>query len=266
VHVVNPMTADQEYLRPSLRANLLATLAANRRYEDGSLRLFELGKIFLRQGAKELPAEPEIACGLLSGPRAGKSWLGGDGDFDFYDAKGVVEGLLAHLGIAAGFAPGRDDGLHPARQAAIVIHDKGKSVPIGVIGELHPKVAAAFELTGPVGLFEINVTTLASLATGVRAYQPIPRFPSTDRDLALVVDEAVTHQQVSDIIHGFPLVSEVTLFDVYSGKQVAAGKKSLAYRIVYQSPDHTLTDAEVSEVQAQILGRLEKELSATLRT
>jgi phenylalanyl-tRNA synthetase beta chain len=266
VHVVNPMTADQEYLRTGLRANLLVTLAANRRYEDGSLRLFELGKIFLRQGATELPAEPEIACGLLSGPRAGKSWHGGDGDFDFYDVKGIVEGLLAHLGVAAEFAAGTDDGLHPARQAAIVIKDKGKDVSIGVIGELHPKVAAAFELTGTIGLFEINVTHLASLATGARAYRPIPRFPSTDRDLALVVDEAVTHQQVSDIINGFPLVGAVALFDVYSGKQVAAGKKSLAYRIVHQSPDHTLTDEEVNRVQAQILKKLEKELGATLRT
>ena len=96
-------------------------------------------------------------------------------------------------------------------------------------------------------------------------FQPILRFPSTVRVLALVVDAEISHQKVQDIISGFPLVSEVTLFDVYSGKQVAAGKKSLAYRVVYQSPAHTLTDEEVNKVQQQILKKLSRELGATLR-
>jgi len=264
IRLANPMTADQEYLRPSLRASLLTTLAANRRHEEGGLRLFELGKVYLPRG-KDLPDEPEVLCGILSGPRVPKSWLGGDGSFDFYDAKGVVEGLLAHLGVATGFETGNDEGLHPTRQAAIIIEDKGKAVKLGVVGEVHPKVADAFELAGPVGLFELSVPALTPFTTGDKAFQPIPRFPSTNRDLALVVDAAITHQRVRDIIRSFNLVSEATLFDVYSGKQVAAGKKSLAYRLVYQSPTHTLTDAEVNQVQAQILKRLEKELGAKLR-
>ena len=97
VRIANPMTADQEYLRPALRANLLATLAANRRHEDGGIRLFELGKVYL-PGENDLPAEPEILCGLMSGPRVEKSWLGGDGQFDFYDVKGLVEGLFNQSG------------------------------------------------------------------------------------------------------------------------------------------------------------------------
>ena len=97
-------------------------------------------------------------------------------------------------------------------------------------------------------------------------FQLIPRFPSTVRDLALVLDAEITHQRVHDIIRSFPLVSEVTLFDVYSGAQVAPGKKSLAYRVVYQSPTHTLTDEEVNKVQRQILDRLASELGATLRS
>ena len=120
LRLANPMTADLEYLRPNLRANLLATLAANRRHEDGGIRLFELGKIYLPR-EKDLPAEPEVLCGILSGARVEKSWLGGDGSFDFYDAKGMVEGLLRHLGVAANFEQGNDEGLHPAKQAAIVI-------------------------------------------------------------------------------------------------------------------------------------------------
>ena len=261
LRLANPMTADLEYLRPNLRANLLTTLAANRRHEDGGIRLFELGKIYLPR-EKDLPAEPDVLCGILSGARVEPSWLGSDGLFDFYDAKGMVEGLLRHLGVAVNFEPGRDEGLHPNKQAAIVIEDQR----LGVVGELHPKVAAAFEITGPVCLLEINVTALLPFTTGHKMFQPVPRFPSTVRDLALVVDTGVTHRQVQDIIRSFPLVSEVTLFDVYSGKQVAAGKKSLAYRLVYQSPTHTLTDEEVNQVQQQILDRLAKELGATLRS
>jgi len=265
LRVANPMTADQEYLRPNLRANLLAVLEANRRHEDGGIRLFELGKIYLPQ-EKGLPGEPEVLCGMLSGARVEKSWLGGDGLFDFYDAKGIVEGLLCHLGMAVNFEQGNDESLHPNKQAAVVIKDNGLSVRLGVVGELHPKVADAFEIEGPACLFEINVTTLLPLTVTHKLFQPIPRFPSTVRDLALVVDTGVTYQRIHDIIISFPLVSEVILFDVYSGAQVTAGKKSLACRVVYQSPIHTLTDEEVNEVQQQILDRLARELGATLRS
>ena len=264
LRIVKPLTADQEYLRPNLRANLLAALASNRRHEDGGIRLFELGKIYLPRG-NDLPAEPEALCGIMSGTRVEKSWLGSDGLFDFYDAKGIVEGLLQHLGVTANLEKSSDEGLHPTKQAAIVAEGNGLKVKLGVIGELHPRVADAFEVAEPVCLFEIDVTALLPFATGHKMFQSIPRFPSTIRDLALVIDADVTHRRVLDIIQSFPLVSEVLLFDVYSGKQVATGKKSLAYRLVYQSPTQTLTDEEVNKVQAQILDRLTKELGATLR-
>jgi phenylalanyl-tRNA synthetase beta chain len=264
LRIANPMTADQEYLRPNLRANLLAVLSANRRHEDNGIRLFELGKIYLPQ-EKDLPAEPEVLCGILSGTKIEPSWLGGDGSFNFYDAKGVVEGLFSHLGVAINFEKGNDQGLHPARQAAIVIEQNGLSVKLGVVGELHPKVADAFETSESVCLFEINVTALLPFTTVQKLFQPIPRFPSTIRDLALVVEAGISHRQVQNIIRDFSLVSDVVLFDVYSGKPVASGKKSLAYRVVYQSPTHTLTDEEVNKVQQQILDRLANELGATLR-
>jgi len=264
LRIVKPLTADQEYLRPNLRANLLSTLAANRRHEEGGIRLFELGKIYLSRG-NDLPDEPDVLGGIMSGSRAEKSWLGGDGSFDFYDVKGVVEGLFDHLGVAVSFEKSDDEGLHPARQAAIVIEDKDMKVKPGIIGELHPRVADAFELAGPICLFEINVSALLPFAASHEMFRAIPRFPSTIRDLALVVDAGVTHQEILKIIKSFSLISEVILFDVYSGKQVAAGKKSLAYRLVYQSSAHTLTDEEVDKVEEQILKRLTGELGATLR-
>jgi len=258
--LANPMTAEQEYLRPTLRANLLAALVANRRHEEVGIRLFELGKVYLPR-EKELPDEPEVLCGLLSGSRNNISWLGDGGQLNFFDAKAVLEGLFRRLGVPASFKPGDDESFHPTHQAAIVINDK----EIGVIGELHPKVTEAFDLAEAVYLFELNVTELLPFTAGHSMFQPIPRFPAMVRDIALIVDVGVSHQQIVDIIRGFSLMKDVAVFDVYSGKQVPAGKKSLAYRITYQSPTHTLTDEEVNKVQEQILKKLNQQLGATLR-
>jgi phenylalanyl-tRNA synthetase beta chain len=261
LRIANPMTADQEYLRPNLRANLLAALASNRRYEEGGIRLFELGRVYL-PNPKGLPHESEFLCGVLSGLRFDEWWQGDSGLVDFFDDKGIVEALLSHLDVEASFEVGKDKSLHPNKQASIVIAGDR----LGVVGELHPKVLSAFDILENACLFEINVTALSAFTVGHRLFQPIPRFPATVRDIALVVNTEVTHQQVQDIIKGSPLVSQVTIFDVYSGEQVPPGKKSLAYRITYQSPSHTLTEKEVNKVQQQILDKLARELEASLRT
>jgi len=242
------MTADQEYLRTNLRGNLLTALAGNIRREDGVIRLFELGKVYLPRD-KDLPDEPEVLCGLLSSSGLEKSSPGGTEPIDFFDTKGVVGGFLAQLGVQASFEEASDQGLRLGRQAAIVVGSDN----LGVFGELHPKVAEAFDISRAVYLFEIDLAALLPHTIGHKAFQPIPRFPAVVRDVALVVDAQVIHQQVLDIIKGFPLVNKVTLFDVYTGKQVPPGKKSLAYRISFQSAKHTLTDKEADKVQQQIL-------------
>ncbi|MFC1990540.1 phenylalanine--tRNA ligase subunit beta [Chloroflexota bacterium] len=261
LRLANPMTVDHEYLRTDLRANLLTALAANRRHEDGSIRLFEMDKVYLPRD-KDLPDEPLVLCGILSGARVEKSWLDEEKPLEFFDAKGIMEGLLTQLDIEASFEQDSDEGLHPSRQAAITIDGK----KLGVIGELPTGVLDAFEISEAVYLFEINVTALLPFITRHKMFTSIPRFPSTVRDMALVIDTGITHRQIQDIIKSFPLVSEVSIFDVYSGKQVPPGKKSIAYRVVFQSPVQTLTDEEVDEVQKKILDRLSKELGATLRT
>jgi phenylalanyl-tRNA synthetase beta chain len=164
--------------------------------------------------------------------------------------------------VEASFEPGEDESLHPSKQAAIAIDNN----ILGVIGGLHPKVAEAFELSGAVYLFEINLTALLPFTLGHKLFQPIPRFPAIVRDIALVIDTGVAHRQVQDIITGFPLVSQVTLFDVYAGGQLPPGKKSLGYRITFQSPTHTLTDEEVNKVLEQILNKLSTQFGATLRS
>ncbi|MBA7641778.1 Phenylalanine--tRNA ligase beta subunit [subsurface metagenome] len=260
LRVANPMTADQEYLRPNLRANLLVALAANRRHEDGGIKLFELGRIYLPR-TKDLPDEPEVLCGILSGSSLERSWHSEGRWPDFFDAKGVVESLLYQLGVEASFELGKDETLHRNKQAAIVIDDN----ILGMVGEVHPKVVEAFDIAENIYLFEINVTALLPFTVGHKIFQPILRFPATVRDMALIVDVEVSHQQVQDIIKSLPLVNRVTVFDVYTGAQVPSGKKSLAYRVVYQSPSHTLTEEEVNKVQQQILSKLSQQLGATLR-
>lgn len=257
----NPMTAEMEYLRPTLRASLLSALASNRRHEDGDIMLFELGRVYVPRG-KDLPDEVETLCGLMSRSGQDKEWLKEKRAFDFADVKGVMESLLKQLGVAADFVPGSDFSFHPVRQADIVVRGNR----IGVLGEIHPKVLTAFEIDEPAHLFELNVRKLLEFIPTGKTYQPIPRFPALVRDIALIVDEAITHKQVVDVIKSNSLVAQVTLFDVYSGKQVPAGKKSLAYRIIYQSPERTLTEEEVNDVQEKILTRLNKQLGATLRT
>jgi phenylalanyl-tRNA synthetase beta chain len=264
LRVVNPLSIEQEHLRPTLRANVLATLVSNRRHEEEGIRLFELGKIFLPT-ADVLPEEPEILCGIISGRRAESTWLGGDGNYEFYDVKGIIESALRGLNVEVSFEKSEDKGLHPTRQATVVAEIDGKKSTLGVIGELHPKVADNFEISETVCLFEIDVASLLPFTTAHKMYRPVPRFPASTRDLALVVDANITHRRILDIISNFSLVSEVKLFDVYAGKQLPEGKKSLAYRLVYQSPEKTLTDEAVNKVQEQILKRLTKELGATLR-
>jgi len=261
LRIANPMTAEQEYMRPNLRANLVAALSTNRRHEEGGVRLFELGKVYVPR-QKDLPDEPDMLCGILSGPRWEKSWHGGDNLFDFYDAKGIVEGLLCQLGVEASFAESQDKSLHPVKQAAIMAGDSR----LGVVGELHSRVSQTFDIAEPVYLFEVEMTALLPFTTGYKKFQPIPRFPSIVRDVALIVDIGLTHQRITDIIKSFALVNKVDIFDVYTGEQVPPGKKSLAYSITFQSPNHTLTDQEVNRVQQQILKRLSRELGASLRT
>jgi phenylalanyl-tRNA synthetase beta chain len=261
LNVANPMTREQEYLRTSLRAGLLATLAYNQKFEQAGIRLFEIGKIFLPQGT-DLPEEREMLCAVLSGARAELSWQADKELLDFFDAKGVVENLLGQLSLKASFGNSDDEGLFPARRANIIVADDR----IGVLGELHPKVAQAFELSNAVCLIEIDLEKLLARIVGARGYQSIPRFPSVIRDIALVIDEQVSYRAVEQAIQSFPLVAKVTLFDLYRGEQIPEGKKSFAIRIVYQSPSHTLTDEEVDRTQEEMLAILRMELGATLRS
>ena len=261
IRVANPLSADLEYLRTSLRPGLLTTLAANQKYEEGGIRLFEIGRVFLGRG-NDLPDEREVLGGVVSGPRGELSWFGEKGLSDFFDAKGVVESVLSRLGIEAEYEAGGEDRLRPGRVARIVV---GQTA-VGIIGELHPKVAESFDLLPqPVALFELDIETLLSSLKDKRGYRPLSRFPRSVRDIAILVDVQVPAKKMLGIVRSVPLVSQVSLFDLYSGKQVPAGKKSVAFRIAYQSDSRTLTEEELEAAENEILSRLAKELGAARR-
>lgn len=261
LRIANPMSRDQEFLRRSLRGGLLKAFAHNERYQRKGIMLFEIGKVYHpRQGG--LPDEPEMLGGVMGGTRFGQTRFGDRGALDFFYAKGVIETLFDHLGIDALFEAG-EDALLLSGKCANVLAD---SQVVGVVGELHPAVAGAFEIaTGSVCLFDIEMEKLVPLTERMRTYRPIPRFPSTDRDIAVVVDASLPVQKVRDVIMSFPQVSEAILFDVYQGQQVPPGNKSVAFALRYQSMDRTLTDSEVDKLQHKMLARLEHELGAVLR-
>ncbi|MBI4215803.1 MAG: phenylalanine--tRNA ligase subunit beta [Chloroflexi bacterium] len=259
VRVANPMSPEQEFLRLTLRGGLLAALAANARHQE-AMRLFEVGRVYLPQ-AGDLPQEREMLAGALAGPRHPPFWSREGGSLDFFDAKGLLEEALCRLGVEASFQPTEEPFFLPGRAARL----QSSTVSLGVVGEVAPAVAERFDIPlRPVVCFELDLAALLPLAAAPR-YQPLPRFPASTRDLALVVDETVPAQRVLDLIRGFSLVGRVALFDVYRGEPVPAGKKSLAFSLAYQAPDRTLTAAEVEGVHQRLVQKLETDLGAALR-
>jgi phenylalanyl-tRNA synthetase beta chain len=258
--VAHPMSRELECLRTTLRPGLLSTLGRNQRYQEFSIKLFETGKVFLPQSG-ELPYEQEMICGIISSAQPVSSWREKEEQRDFYAIKGVVETIVARFGLSATFKDSGDASFSLGKCANVMV---GNEV-LGVLGELHPVVSQAYDLNDHAFLFELNLEKLLSQTSTVKEYQPVPRYPSTYRDIALLVDHKVQYEQINQIIKEFPLVDQVTLFDVYSGKQVQSDKKSLAFRIIFQSSTQTLTDTEIDHVQQQILEKLNREIGAILR-
>jgi phenylalanyl-tRNA synthetase beta chain len=263
----NPISAELAVMRTSVVPSLLRTAAHNRRQGRDAVRLYELATAFRpRAGAdRDPPAlERPVVAAVLTGRRSPLSWAAGGEPSDFHDLKGAAEAVLAALGIDAIFEQaGRAvSWLHP-RAAALVRTRSGGM--LGALGEIHPRVAAAFDLPRGVLALELDGAALLEAARLVPGYRPIPRLPAVLRDLAVVVGEPVAAAAVSAAIGEEPLVEEVTLFDVYRGAPLAAGTKSLALAIRYRAPDRTLTDAEADAAHARIVERLRRVVGAELR-
>ena len=276
LRVANPMSAAHEYLRTTLQAGLLATLAANQSRGAGPFRLFEAGRVFLAR-AGDLPEEPEMVAGALAGRRDAASWhyaagdrAAGDGAgddvgaMDFYDAKGVVEGLLERLGVRGVVWEAGEHPVYQPGRCAVLRHS---GAVLGFVGEVHPPVRERFGLDfGAVAGFELRLAALLNaLPVARRRFAALPRYPAAIRDVALTVAADVPAGRVAELILRHRLVRQAELFDLYSGENLAPGTKSLAFHVHFQADDRTLTNDEVSRSLDGLLRSLGREVGATLR-
>jgi phenylalanyl-tRNA synthetase beta chain len=265
--VRNPLDAGRAHLRRRLLAGGLNTLRANLRFLD-RVAIFETGAVFHPLPGQVLPHEPKQLCALLTGPRTPETWgdEGAPPPFDFFDIKGVAEALLAGLEILdATWERGDAPAYHPGRCARALVN----GAPLGILGELHPRVVAAFDLPAqPVCALEFSLDALLTHWRENRQMDAISTHPPIYEDLAFIVDEGLPAERMRALIQqtGQPLLRAVRLFDLFQDEKLGQGKKSLAYACTYQADDRTLTDEEVAKVRGKIVKRLEKELGAVLRT
>jgi len=263
VVLANPIASQMGVMRSSLIGGLVANLVTNLNRRVERVRVFEVGRCFLRDAGGDQIAgflQPKRIAALAAGPAAPEQWGSATRRVDFFDAKADVETLLAPL--QAQFERIDHPALHPGRAATVSV--KGKV--IGLVGELHPRWVQKYELiTAPV-VFELDID--AVLEQPLPAYQEVSRFPAVVRDLALVVNqEQPARPLLEGLIAAAPaFVREVVLFDVYHGKGVDTGKKSLAFRVVMQDTEKTLADGEVDAAMVKLIETAAEKFAAKLRS
>lgn len=287
VTIRNPLSTELDALRLTLMAGLLETVGENAKHEDAGLWLFELGRRYLPTpelaAGDGLPAERRTLGIVLCGPLA-QGWLGEAPDADFYDLKGIVETLLRTLHVGRyRFEPARHPTFHPGRCARLEVAPEATGeesvadgelaqssgwVAAAVLGEVHPEVAQRYDLPHRTYLMELDLERLYRAVPDQITQQPIPRYPAAARDLAIVVSGDEAEVAVAEAIRGGggELLRSVRLFDVYTGEGIPAGKKSLAYALSFQSPERTLTDAEVEQAVSAIVATLRERFGAELRS
>jgi phenylalanyl-tRNA synthetase beta chain len=268
----NPLSVERSVLRPSLVPGLLEVLAINANRQMPDARLFEVGNVFAphRDEDGDRPAHEELHLGLaLTGLRAPRAWFADGRDrVDILDAKGLAELALQAAGVTdAETSPWPVEGvpayLEPGRAARLV---RGAR-ELGWFGEVSAAAREVFDLAGPIFVAELSVSALAALPPPVVKYEPLPRFPAVQRDLAIVVGSEVTAGEVEAAIRAMRLglLTRITLFDVYTGGQVGAGRRSLAWSLTFQAPDRTLTDSEVNRLHERIVAEIVERFRAEVR-
>jgi phenylalanyl-tRNA synthetase beta chain len=267
VRLANPITTDMTVMRRSLLASVMEVLGRNRNLVP-RLAVYEIAPIFLPVEGKDLPEEPLRLVIGLTGMADLPDWEDSEPPMDmgFFHLKGVLKALFEALHLHdISYVPGDHPSFHPGKCAEV--HWQGKR--LGWAGELHPLVSEAYGLEShPVAAADLDIQSVLPAIPDRFRVDPVPAYPPVLEDLALVVDDDVPAAMVAEAIRhlGGDLVVDVRLFDVYQGDQIESGKRSLAYSVVYQSPDKTLTDDEVTRVRKQIIEGLENDLGAVLRS
>lgn len=262
IALANPLSAELGVMRPMLLPGLTAALARNVQRQQSRVRLFELGRVFAAPGQDgEAPQEiPHIAA-VVCGSASAEQWGVASRSVDFHDLKGDLQSLAALSGAHLEFRRSTQGFGHPGRSADVYRDDER----IGWLGELHPRLLAALDLDTRVLGFELNLAAIAR--RGVSRAETASRFPSVRRDLALLVPEALPWQALADTVHQAAgvLLRELRLFDVYRGKGVEPGFKSLAIGLILQEESRTLTDSDVDASMAAVISALGREHDVKIR-
>jgi phenylalanyl-tRNA synthetase beta chain len=265
VLLANPLSSDMDVLRPSLLPGLIHSLRHNVSRKNYDVALFEIGRVFTGQnGATKEERRVAIA---ITGQRSLNFWSGDDRDAKFgaFDLKGAVEEFLEHFGVrGVTFARRAETTAMFLESATIAL---GGKLPLGEIGQLSPALAKKYDLRDAVFLAELNLDQLLARRNPAKLFKPLPQFPSIRRDLAMLVPEATTHEAVLQTVKKTKPsnLETVELFDVFRGKHVPEGQKSLAYAFTYRATDKTLTDAEVNAAHVKIVESLKQNLGAAVR-
>ena len=254
IHVENPMSAEHGQMRTTLLGSLLDVARRNVTHGTPDVAIFESGAVYRPVDGRELPDEPHTVGVLLTGAARTPTWREpAPPAADFFAAKGVLAALLGALRVEWALEPAREPFLHPGRSAAIVLGGAG-GARIGWLGELHPSIAAEWELSAAVAAFELDLDRAIEDVPGPVRYADYTSFPEVRQDLAVVVPQAVASAEVVAAVRaaGGPLLAAADVFDVYSGKQIGEDEVSLALRLAFRSPERTLTDDEVADLRSAI--------------
>ncbi|MDO4983366.1 MAG: phenylalanine--tRNA ligase subunit beta [Eubacteriales bacterium] len=251
--ILNPLGEDRSIMRTTILPSMLEILTRNYNFHNPSAALYEIGRIYLKR-ADGLADEPKIVS------------MGAYGNnVNFFTVKGWVEGLFEALDIkgAKYVAERSNASYHPGRCAKVYV---GQTY-IGVFGQIHPEVAKIYGVDAEMYCAELSFDALLSLKGGIPVYKPLPKFPATTRDIAIVCDSSITVGELTDCItdNGGQFLKGCTLFDVYTGHHIAEGKKSVAFSLTMRAEDQTLTDEHAEETVKGILEALEKKFGAVIR-
>ena len=259
VQLINPLNADQSVMRQSIVPGLVRSVAYNQSRGVKNVQLYETGAVFFAHEGRKQPKERQRLAGILAGGMGDAAWNNQPAAFDFFDGKGVVESLARELALPKlrFKALGADEApqVQPGRGAQILT---GGTV-LGWVGELHPLAVAAFDAAAPVVAFELDVDALVKASRPARDYVEVPTFPAVTIDVAFVVDEAVTHEKLTQCMGsaGGKLLEDARLFDVYRNEErVGVGKKSMAYALTYRAFDRTLTGEEVDKAHDRLVKKV----------
>lgn len=265
IKLLNPLVEEQSVMRTSLLPGILETAARNASFRILNQRIFEMRRVYLPRVERELPEEPINVAGLITGLRDPEGWNQQKEAADFYDVKGIVENLLEQLNISGVTYDGREaeSFYHPGKSCNIRLNGE----IIGSAGEIHPTVQENFGFDKPLYYFELNFEKLVNSCKDELTVHAPPRFPDTFRDIAMILDEETPAVEILNCVNALKEkeIEGAEIFDLYMGEHVPAGKKSIAVRVRYRSPERTLTDDEIIRLHTRVVDTMTKKLNVSIR-